>query len=304
MKQRVAYFVLMLEVIVRKRTPIANALVVSIVLSTLPLLAADCPERIGHWPYGPTLAVTLVGDHAVYGVGTVLRVADISSPEAPQVVAELRLENVIQGLGSSGSTVLAATSERGLVAVDLSDPAQPAVADEIGGVDMAIDLTIDGNIAWVAARSTGLIAVDISNPFDLQPLSTLDEFESAWNVAVSDDLAVVVDTDLGVATVDISNPAAPVLLGTLELGHAKGVDILGDYAYIADQFTGVQVVDISNPSTPELVTTVSVTNEYCYECLIVDGRLLVAHRLYGESARHRWPGARFGLWGWAASGRR
>jgi hypothetical protein len=266
---------------VRTRKLFTILLVVSCIVTALPLLYADCPERIGHWPYGSTLAVALAGDHAVYGVGTVLRVAEISNPETPQVVAELRLENLIHGLGVSGSTVLAATTERGLVAVDLSDPAHPAVADEIGGVDMAIDLTIDGNLAWLAARSSGLIAVDISDPFHLQTISTLDEFDSAWNVAVAGDLAVVVDTESGLATVDISNPAAPVLLGALELHHAKGVAILGDYAYIADQFTGVQVVDISDPSAPVLVTTVSVTSSYCYECLIVDGRLLVAHRQYG-----------------------
>jgi hypothetical protein len=62
---------MMLEVIVRKRTLLSNALVMimSALLPALPLAAADCPVRIGHWPYGATLAVTLAGDHAVYGVG-------------------------------------------------------------------------------------------------------------------------------------------------------------------------------------------------------------------------------------------
>ena len=46
------------------------------VLAT-PVLAQDCPELVGRWPYGPSQAVAVSDGYAYFGSGSVLMVADV-----------------------------------------------------------------------------------------------------------------------------------------------------------------------------------------------------------------------------------
>jgi len=45
--------------------------------------AQDCPELMGRWPYGPAWAVARSGDHAYFGSGPTLLIADVSAPGTP-----------------------------------------------------------------------------------------------------------------------------------------------------------------------------------------------------------------------------
>jgi len=63
----------------QKRTVQAVALVgITVVVFTWLVLAQDCPELVGRWPYGPAYAVAVSGTYAPFGSGTVLMVADAS----------------------------------------------------------------------------------------------------------------------------------------------------------------------------------------------------------------------------------
>ena len=41
--------------------------------------AADCPELLGKWGYGPVIAVAVSGNYAYFGSGTMLLVADLAN---------------------------------------------------------------------------------------------------------------------------------------------------------------------------------------------------------------------------------
>lgn len=244
--------------------------------------AADCPERTGHWPYGPTHAVAVYGDYVFYGAGTTVRVADVSVPSSPIVVGEVRLEKQVLSIDVSGDSAFVAASERGLVALDLSDPAALSVVDEVGGMDIASEVVVEGDVAWVAAGGSGLIAVDVSDPNDLQLLATYEEdLNFLRGLAISGNLAVAISPYGDLYTFDISNPASPQRDGWLGLDRLYGVDLHGNYAYVADCSEGVRVVDISNPLSPTLVTTITEGYDYYLDVLAVDDLLLVSHRNSG-----------------------
>ncbi len=58
-------------------------LVIGVSVLAVPALAQNCPELIGHWPYGPSLAGAVAGNYAYFGSGKALMVADISNPADP-----------------------------------------------------------------------------------------------------------------------------------------------------------------------------------------------------------------------------
>ena len=60
--------------------------------------AQGCLELVGRLPFGPTYAVATSGDYAFFGSGPVLKIADITDPTTPLVVAEIVLPDFVAGL--------------------------------------------------------------------------------------------------------------------------------------------------------------------------------------------------------------
>lgn len=250
-----------------------------VMLLVSPLVVdADCPERVGHWPYGPTFAVEADGDTAYFGVGTVLRVADVSDPADPTVVAELEIGNIVEGLRISGSTLFVSASHRGLVTVDVSDPAKPVILDVLDLNAEVYELTVASGYAWVAGGyEAGMAVVDFSTRSQLEVVTTFrEDSTAAHSVAVSGNLAVIADRYAGLRVVDVSDPTAPELLATLEgLDRPISVDLYGSYAYVAEMYDGVAVIDLTDPAAPGLVTRIDAGGSSYGEVYVASGRLFV-----------------------------
>ncbi|MBD3854846.1 MAG: hypothetical protein IFJ96_08670, partial [Acidobacteria bacterium] len=104
---------------------LAAILVIVMCGLTLPAFVRHCPELVGRWPYGPAYAVAVSGSYAYFGSGTVLLVADVSNAAAPQVVGEVVLPGLIEGVAVSGSYAYVADGSSGLRVIDVSTPASP-----------------------------------------------------------------------------------------------------------------------------------------------------------------------------------
>jgi PKD repeat protein len=236
----------------------------------------SCPERVGHWPYGPSQAVAVDGSTAFFSVGTVLRVADVTSPDAPQVVAELALGDVIADLAVVGDLLIAAVSDSGVASVDISDPANPTLLDRLAvGDEVKAVAVFDGH---ALAGGSLLQVVDLSAPSDLTVVGGLDSgIAQIRDLDVSGATAVLADYNAGLHVVNVADPTSPVLQATHgdDLDRPLSVAVSGDYAYLLENHDDVVVFDISNPMAPAIVNRVDPAGSWQASVFVLSGHLYV-----------------------------
>jgi hypothetical protein len=218
----------------------------------VPALAQDCPELVGHWPYGPAGSVAISGSYAYVTSGAGLKVVDIADPETPRVVGEVGLQPTFtQSIAVSGGYVYVPDSEAGLRIVDVSDPTAPV---EVGFLDTqgrAVGVAVEGEYAYVADWFMGLRVVSIATPSQPVEVGSVDTPGNAGGVAVAGGYAYVADDTGGLRVIDISTPSAPFEVGSVDTpGNAYYIALAGDYAYVADYGAGLRVINISDPANP------------------------------------------------------
>jgi PKD repeat protein len=237
---------------------------------------ASCPDRVGHWPYGPSQAVAVDGSTAFFSVGTVLRVADVSSPGTPQIVAELALGDVIADMAIVGDLLIAAVSDSGVASVDVSDPGNPTLLDRLAvGDDVKAVAIFDGH---AVIGGYLLQVVDLSAPADLTVVGSLDSgIASIRDLDVSGTTAVLADYTAGFHIVSVANPTSPALQATHgdDLDRPLSVAISGSYAYLLESHDDVVVFDISNPLAPAIVNRVDPDGSWQAALAVLSGHLYV-----------------------------
>ena len=108
-------------------------LVIGVSVIAVPALEQDCPELEGRWPYGPAFFADVSGGYLYYGSGSVLEVAELSSPADPQAVGETApLPGGVFDVAVSGGYAYVANGSGGLRVIDVSVPSAP---DEVGSLE-------------------------------------------------------------------------------------------------------------------------------------------------------------------------
>jgi hypothetical protein len=197
--------------------------VLSIAVSS-PTLAEDCPLYLGQWGDGPIRAAEVEGDLGLVASGAVLQVVDVSHPLTLEVLGELTLPGVIEGMAHTGTGwAVVAAGTGGLWMVDVSDPADPVGRRvNLGGMK--------GPVVAVAAAGNHAFAVD----------QTGDEL----------------DADFRFWVLDITVPATPELLGAVSDAGAVEDIAIGDRAvYLALWGNRLVEIDVSDPHDPVLQST-------------------------------------------------
>ena len=137
---------------------------------THPELFADSP-RFGpplantfNAEIGPTMDVTIEGDHA-YAIGDqMLHVLDITEPGRPHAVGRLDgLGNVRQIVVESGLAYIT-SREDGLFIVDVTDPTKPELVSRYDTIEFATGICKSGDVLFVACRQYGVELIDVSDP--------------------------------------------------------------------------------------------------------------------------------------------
>lgn len=119
-----------------------------IILSAESANAQSCGELVGRWPYGPAKAVAVFDDHLFYSSGTVLRIAELSSP-AHRMVGEVVLPGVIGAVAVTGGYAYVADGPSALRLVDVSDPTAPQQIGACAVSNWAARLAVTGSHAYV-----------------------------------------------------------------------------------------------------------------------------------------------------------
>ena len=222
--------------------------------------AGQCPRRVGWWPYGPILGAAVAGEHAVFGSGRTLFIADISNPESPRTVGELVLPGAIVSVTIDGDYAYVGSDV--LRVVDISDPGRPV---EVGSGDVRVtDLVVVGDFAYGVRAEVWfgyLVIFDISDPTAPR---TIEE-RMANYIAITRYshyllLATSYARDNGTLCIlDISEPANPVEAGRVEYsGDPNDLDVFDDSLVVTDIQHGLRIFDLVDPLEPREVASLVV----------------------------------------------
>lgn len=264
-----------MNVSIRPRRPCSALLAVFFVtVSIHPGSSLACPDLIGTVPHGPCWAVAAAGDHAYFGSGAVLMVADITDPSTPIVVGELELPADIDGIAISNGSAFLACGSQGLWVVDVTDPTAPVIAGAYTSSLWPVSLDVSGDLAYVAnaANPESLVILDVSDPAAITKLGSVwGLLVSVYDVTVAGTYAFLVGDGDGLKIVDVSDPTAPTLVGESPAFHGVSVSVQNGYAYAVefdtDPTSGFRVFDVSNPSAP--VQTAFVPHPWLSDVAVV-----------------------------------
>ena len=292
---------------------------------THPELFADTPRfgpplaNMFNAEIGPTMDVTIEGDHA-YAIGDqMLHVLDITEPGRPHAVGRLDgLGNVRQIVVESGLAYIT-SREDGLFIVDVTDPTNPELVSRYDTIEFATGICKSGDVLFVACRQYGVELIDVSDRTSPRHLSTTRTGEAQSVIERNGILYVGVWAASEVVAVDVRNPWKPRITSRTPLdGYGDGIDVRGDYLYAAtghhsrqlraqlgdlDLAKGMEeVLDITDTSLPKSVTRVkfpamysmkhdtwgvTIVNEHAFVCDTHNGVFVLNVR---EPSRPRFVG--------------
>jgi len=150
--------------------------------------------------------------------------------------------------------------------VDISNPLSPKEIGSFHTNDDPWDVTVVGDKAYVMGYEMGIQVIDISNPISLRRIASFDTPGFPRGITVVGDRAYVAD-EKSLEVIDVSNPANPQTIGSICIGWALRVAVLGDKAYVTRGFSShfiyfvsiattrgtLQVVDVSNPANSQII---------------------------------------------------
>ena len=230
---------------------------------------------------GPTIDVTIDGNHA-YAIGrSSLHVLDIDLPGRPKPISKLSgLGNVRQIVVEDG-TAFVASREDGLFIIDVSDPSHPRLISRHDTIEFATGICKSGNVLFIACRQFGVELVDVSDPSSPKHISTVRTGEAQSVVEHDGYLYVGVWAKSEVVTVDVRNPWTPKITSRTPLdGYGDGVDGQANFLFAATGHHsrqrprakpedpgfgnghGLEVLDISDPSNPTQIARVKFPTLY------------------------------------------
>lgn len=136
-----------------------------------------------------------------------LRVFNLETPSAPQLIATLATSGSAHGVTLAGDKAYVSDSVTGLHIIDISTPALPVI---LGSVEMtAYNCAVEGNYAYVAAGASMLQVVSVANPSSPSIVGVFNNnYRIVNDVAVSGNY-VYLAMDGYVARLNISNPTTP-----------------------------------------------------------------------------------------------
>ena len=117
---------------------------------------------LGNWPFGPSYAVALNGNHVYLGSGGGIYVLNISNPAVPIKIAEIKTKGWVVGLSTSGSYLYVADYRSGLLIYDISNPTSPYQVGSYENYSLNSVIVAGDNV--YSTDLSSLIIIDISDP--------------------------------------------------------------------------------------------------------------------------------------------
>ena len=206
-------------------------------------------------------AVAVSGPRAYYNLGSVLHVADVSTPADPRAMGEVTLRGDIEAIAANGWMAYVAVGGAGVSVVDIRNPWTP---DEVSSIDTeseSLDVAVTEGYLYVADGSAGLAVFDLANPAYPVLVSRLTipwEYIFAVAMGRSDECSYAFFAgSTGLHAIDVSDPQRPIEVGRYSSYDVTDVAVSGGYAFVTHRSNTLRVIDVSSPSTPVVVGEVA-----------------------------------------------
>ncbi|MBT3755149.1 MAG: T9SS type A sorting domain-containing protein [Candidatus Cloacimonetes bacterium] len=233
----------------------------------------------GNWPFGYSYSISSNEelDLVFVGSGGGVLVTDVSDPENPVIISEVRARSLVDGSYYDAATqrLYLAAYFSGIEIWDLSDLYNPVFLSRCptepyprGGIYAS------GDYVFAATVGYGLRIIDVSDPTDPFEVTSITTGNNVWYMKVSGDYAYLVDSSSGLSVVDISDPLNPSIEATYP--NATGdIYISGNYAYFAKYGFGLKIYDITDPLNAFEVGDCAVTG-YPYRVAVYEDHAFVS----------------------------
>ena len=243
-------------------------------------------ERVASVPLTrPAIALAAGDGHLVIGVGSGVRVIDVSRPASPEAAGEFGFEQPALGLVAVGRAVYVANSHDGLRRLDLSDPSAPVLTGTSATRGQAVGVAVAGTRVFVGDNSLGFDIVDAADSLQRVGEYLGDGFPRG--IAAGGPRVFVADQPAGLIVVDVSVPTAPAVLGRLSLGRDPVTQVIAPDARstgdalpavvaIVSGRVGLQAVDVSDAAAPVVTAPIPTAGRLA-------GAAMWGRRLYAAS---------------------
>jgi len=258
------------------------------VLGAGPAGAQYCPLKVGAWDEGPASDLALVGELVYFTSGTMLRVVDISRPEAPRLVGEAPLPVTERqllgrwiGLDVVQGHALVAAGSAGLLVYDVSDPSRPRYVSSYATPDHALDVVSTGSRAFLTVAHDGLHILDISHLPAIELVAEVQDPEIRAAV-ISDEGVLLLDG--GLEQLMPSRSWVPTtLVPQTELdGLSTGLVVAGSRLFLLSQSddaawpdAALQVLSLTGNETSPRPLELSGCNRSARRAVYLSGHLFV-----------------------------
>lgn len=193
-----------------------------------------------------------------------IRILNISNPRAPQLVAQLALEGMAQGLAIWEDALLVAAGQAGFYLVHIGNERAPTVLGQLDTEGDARDVQAGESLAYVADGPNGLVIISLLDPRSPQLRGSIYTPGEAQALAVNGTFVYVAANDGGLQIFDAIRPAAPFLVGALTLPdgqQAVDIALVNKRAYLAIQGetaaeSGLAIADVGFRDRPVILARV------------------------------------------------
>ena len=222
--------------------------------------------RMGSVPTSaPATALAAGEGHLVIGVGSAVRVIDVSRPASPEPAGVYDFEQPVLGLTAVGDTVYVANSHDGLRRLDLSDPSAPRLTGTSATRGQAVGVAAAGTRVFVGDNSLGFDIVNATG--DVRRVGEYLGDGFPRGIAAAGSLVFVADQPAGLIVVDASAPTDPAVIGSLSLGRDPITQVFAPdprstggasprLVCIVSGRVGLQAVDVSDPAAPAVTAPI------------------------------------------------
>jgi hypothetical protein len=221
----------------------------------------QCPQLVGELSFDVprdsiprVTAVAVSGPRAYYNLGSVLHVADISTPSDPRAMGEVALRGDIEAIAVDGWMAYVAVGGAGVSVVDIRNPWAPDEMSTIDTESESLDVAVSEGYLYVADGSAGLAVFDLANPAHPVLVSRLTiPWEYTFGVAIgrSEECSYVFFAgSTGIRAIDVSDPQRPVEVGRYSSYDVTDIAVSGGHAFVTYRSNALRVIDVSSPSTP------------------------------------------------------
>jgi hypothetical protein len=209
-------------------------------------------------------SISLAPPYMAVAVGPYLRILDATVPDSPQLIADLPLPESILGMAVSGSTLLVAAGNTGLVLIDVSNPHAPSLLTTFAlGRAQSVAASSNGGFAYVSNAESQITVVKIKDPVHPKRRNTIFASKANfYDLIVTGKTLIAAAGGEGLKIYSLESPAAPVLVKKVkDLAAVHHIALNDRLVAAADGFAGLTLVNFPSWNDPHIKGTVAAASQ-------------------------------------------